>query len=234
MNIWKQGRIPTFSENIILILIRKGACLPLKKKKKRNKRYANNCMMTLTPFFQSLESKFLLRNFSKQSVFHFATCLEHAKNRLCWALKRFHGDIKKARHKGHKVQVRKCCCTAGTSTRCPIWMGALSAAGIWLSAPDCWMLYHSKMPLILSRRRAQQLESSWNIYLSGRSSSYHSGGLGVGKGMCWKGLLTAWRPYGSLLAMCQRLAQLNQTVTEKCMDPDVLIHARQQNPFRLK
>lgn len=53
-----------------------------------------------------------------------------------------------------------------------VWFGS----GKWriqVSAPVYWMLYHLKMQLIHSRR-AQQPESSWNIYPLSHSSSYHS------------------------------------------------------------
>lgn len=65
------------------------------QKKKKKKRHASKCIMTLTPFFWSLESKFLLRNFSKQPVFHLITRLEHAKKQLCWALGDFMETLRK-------------------------------------------------------------------------------------------------------------------------------------------
>jgi len=49
----------------------------------QRKIYASKRIMTLTPFFSSLESKFLIRTFSKQSVSHLITHLEHAKTQLC-------------------------------------------------------------------------------------------------------------------------------------------------------
>lgn len=109
-----------------------------------------------------------------------------------------------------------------------VWFGS----GKWriqVSAPVCWMLYHLKMQLIHSRR-AQQPESSWNIYPLSHSSSYHSEKGGGRQRYVLKRLTDSTKSIWLCTChICQRQSQLNQTATEKCRDPDVLIQPRQQN-----